>query len=406
LAKYADDPHLLIGRKHAEVSQGARAVARWSAGAVVATWALRDITIAHAGHGLFASLNADARTGLACLARVPVVFPLILFAFALQLTYGSFYASVRETLVGTETPFSISRESGMLVNRLMRSLPLVWRRWLVFGWWLVAGLFGAVTVAITGALLRTPWNAGLVWALVAVAGWSVTKLEDVLTERRYRAVIPRRPADRQEALRRAREWRELRPGDTSAMPWIYAHSGLSTAEIEEAFSQLGSSGPVGFTSKLLGVVVVVLLYSLLPAPDVSRFESEGVTGCFFGIVHGFAGVAQQNLTASIVAAAVLLVLMPISVLIAYLRFMIRYRFPLHAIAQVLLREVPFALRMPMYSIVMIAIMGLVIALLMWGSAAVANTWNSPVAGTVVLVLPTTIIMWAMRKTKTRGPLPR
>jgi hypothetical protein len=187
---------------------------------------------------------------------------------------------------------------------------------------------------------------------------------------------------------------------------IYAHSGLSTAELEEEFFQLGTSGPLGFTSTVWGLVMVVLLYSLLPAPDVSRFQSDGLTGCFFSIVHGFAGVAEENLVRSIIAAAVLLVLMPISVLIAYLRFMIRYRFPPTAVAQVLVREAPFAVRAPIYSIVMIAVMASVIALLMWGSAVVAVRWNSPVAGTVVLALPTTILVWAIRRTKTRGPLPQ
>jgi hypothetical protein len=234
----------------------------------------------------------------------------------------------------------------------------------------------------------------------------VEKLEDVLTARRYREVIPRRPADRQAALRRAREWQELHPGDTSAMPWIYEHSGLSSAEIQEEFSQLGTSGPVGFTSNLLGLVMVVLWYSLLPAPDVDRFQTDGLTGCFFHIVHGFAGVAEENLVPSIIAAVVLLVLMPISVLIAYLRFMIRYRFPPAAMTQVLVRETPFAVRMPIYLIVMAAVIALIIALLMWGSAVVAVRWNSPVAGTVVLGLPTAIIVWAIRRTKVRGPLPQ
>ena len=403
---YTDDRRLLIGRKHAEFSEGARSLARWSAGAVVATWVFQDITISHGGHGLFESLNTDTRVGLACLAQVPVVFPLILFAFALQLTYGSFYVSVRETLVGTDNPFGLSFERGMLVNSLMSSLPRTWRRWHVFGWWLVAGLAGTITTAIAGALLSTSWNPWLVWAMVAVVGWCVVKLEDALTARRYREVIPMRPADRQAALRRAQEWQELRPGDTSAMPWIYAYSGLSTAEIEEEFSQLGASGPVGFTSNVLGLVMVVLLYSLLPAPDVSRFQSEGLTGCFFSIVHGFASVAEENLVPSMIAAAVLFILMPISVLIAYLRFMMRYHFPPAAMAEVLVRETPFAVRTPIYSIVMIAVLALVIALLMWVSAVVAVKWNSPLAGTAVLVLPTMIILWEIRRTKVRGPLPQ
>jgi hypothetical protein len=401
-----DDLGLLIGRKHAQLSKGARSLARWSAGAFVATWIFRDIPISHGGPGLFASLNTDARAGLACLAQVPLVFPLFLFVFALYLTHGSLYTSLRETLVGTENPFRISFERGMRVNSLMRSLPGPWRRWHVFGWWLVAGLAGMVTIAVTGALLSTSWNAWLVWAMVAVAVWCVVKFEDGLTARPYRQVTPQRPADRQAALRRAREWQELHPDDTSAVPLIYEHSGLSTAEIREEFSQLGTSGPVGFTSNLLRLVMVVLLYSLLPAPDVDRFQSEGVTGCFFTIVHGFASVAEENLMPSIIAAAVLLFLMPISVLVAYLRFMIRYRFPPAAMTQVLVRETPFALRMPIYLIVMAPVVTLIIALLMWASAVVAVRWNSPVAGTVVLVLPAAIFVWAIRRIKVRGPLPQ
>jgi hypothetical protein len=194
---HADHSRLLIGRRHAEVSQGARRTARWSAGAIVATWALRDLAMADSGHGLFASLNADARTGLACLAQVPVVFPLILLVFALQLNYGSFYTGVRETLLGTQNQFSISGERGVLVNRLMRSFPLAWRLWHVFGWWLVASLAGAATVAIIGALLNMSWSGWLVWSLVAMSGWCVAKLEEVLTERQYRVVIPPQPADPQ-----------------------------------------------------------------------------------------------------------------------------------------------------------------------------------------------------------------
>ena len=57
----------------------------------------------------------------------------------------------------------------------------------------------------------------------------------------------------------------------------------------------------------------MLFYSTLPAPDVSRFSSEGVTGCLFGIVHGLAGVAEENLGLSMLAGVILLVLMPISV---------------------------------------------------------------------------------------------
>src|SRR5215475_6424127 len=90
----------VIGRAHGEAAQWARNLARWSAGVVVATWALRDINLAHTGSGLFASLNADAREGLSCLARIPFWLPAILVLLALYNNYGAFYLAVRETMLG------------------------------------------------------------------------------------------------------------------------------------------------------------------------------------------------------------------------------------------------------------------------------------------------------------------
>ena len=399
-------PRTAIGRRHAEVSVAARRLARWSAGAAVATWAFAGLDQRSSSGGLFASLNTDARTGLACLAQVPIWIPLVVFAFALQLNYGSFYTGVREALVSPDDPYRISGERGVLVNRLIKELPRGWRRWQVFGWWLTAGLAGAATVAVTGALLRNQGAEWLVWALVAVCAWVIAKLEVLMTTWRYREIIPPRPKDPEAALRRAREWRELRPGDTSAMPWIYAYSGLSTAEIEKEFAPLATSGPIGFTAKLLGLVAVVLFYSLLPAPDVSHLAQHGLTGCLFDIVHGFAGVAEENFRLAAIGAVIVLILMPVSVLIAYLRFMVRYHFPPGAIAQVLTREARFALTMPAFSIILVGVMAPVIALLLWASAALADAWDSPVAGTVVLVVPTMVIVWTISRFKTRGPLPR
>ena len=98
----AGDPRLAIGRRHAEVSQPARRMARWSAGTAVATWAFAGLDHQGPHSGLFGSLNADARTALGCLARVPIWIPLAVFAFALYTNYGSFYAGVRDNMVGAD----------------------------------------------------------------------------------------------------------------------------------------------------------------------------------------------------------------------------------------------------------------------------------------------------------------
>ncbi len=403
---FLDDFQLQIGRRHSECSQLALRLARWSSGAAVATWAFRNIGVDHGGHGLFASLNQDAWEALACLARVPVALPLAILLLSLYMAYGSFYMSVREVLVGSENRYRISSDRGMLVNRLIRQFGHWWKRWLVFGWWISAVVAGGVTVAVTGVLLRSGLKGWLVWVLVAALVWLVLKLEMVVTTRPYVVSAPDQLPTRQEAEQRKTEWLALRPGDTSGMPWIYAHSGLTTVDVMAQFRQLGSSGPVGFTSKLLGFVIIVLIYSALPAPSVTRFRSDGLIGCFFVVAHDFAGVAEENLGLSIAAALILLILLPISLLLAYWRFMARHRFPPDAVSQVLRRESGYALRMPLYSTVMLGALGLVMALVLWASAAVANGWNSPLAGLIVLGVPSTMIVWlASRSKPPGGPVP-
>jgi hypothetical protein len=393
----------VIGRAHGEAAQWARTLARWSAGVVVATWPLRDIDVAHTGSGLFASLNADVREGLSCLAQIPIWLPAVLVFLALYNNYGAFYLAVRETLLGNGDRYRISGERGILVNSFIRELPTGWKRWHIFGWWIAAVAASAATTALAGLLLRTNGNAWLVWAPVGIVGWLVLTLESAITVRRYRAKIPPTPPDPEEAQHRAEEWRLMRPGDTSAMPLIYAHSGLTTDDVGDEFRKLGSSGPVGFTAKVLGLVIIVLIYSALPAPGMTQFRDDGLAGCLFSVVHGFAGVAEQNLGLSIVAGLILLALLPLSILYSYLRFMHRYHFPVQARVELLAREMGFALRSPIFTIIQLGILGLLFALLLWASAAVATKWDSPIAGTLVIAVPSFLFVFFLMRIKARGP---
>jgi hypothetical protein len=392
----ADSARLQIGRKHVEASRLALQLARWSSGAAVAVWALRNIGAdGESSGGLFASLNQDARQGLECLSLLPVALPLVVVFLSLFMTYGAFYMSAREVLVGGGRTYRISAERGALVNRLMRSLGRGWLWWMSLGWWAVAVAAGGLAVAVTVALLRATQSGWLIWVAVVVLTWLILKSEGWLTARRYGAPIGATPPSSDVAKQRMEEWRAARPLDTSGMPWIYGYSGLTVEEVGTQFRELGSTGPVGFTSKLLGLVVIVLVYSALPAPTVDDFKGHGFIGCFFVETHNFAAVAEENLALSIVGALLLLGLLPISILYSYSMFMLRHRFPPGAITQVLLRETRFATLMPLVAVVGLTAVGVAMALLLWASAVSANASDSALTGLIVLAVPTTIFVWRL-----------
>jgi hypothetical protein len=389
----ADDLRSQIGRRHAEAWSLQRQLALWSSGAAVATWAFRDI----GGHrssseGLFASLNQDARETLECLALVPLALMLALALLSLLTTYGSFYRSARDVLVGDGPGFSAER--GVLVNQLLRQLGRGWMGWLVIGWWACALAAGGVTVAVGGALLRGTQSGWLIWALIFVLTWLILKLEALLTTRRYTETSVESLPSREEATRRMARWRADHPGDTSGMPWIYGFSGLTEDDVREEFKQLGMRGPVGFTAKVFGFVVIVLIYSALPAPSVET-SGEGLIACLFVKIHDFAGVAEENLGLAMVGAVVLLGLLPLSVVFAYARFMVRYHFPPYAIRQVIRQETDYALRMPVLTLVALPVVCLGMVTVLWVSAAAANGLDSPLVGLIILTVPVVLFVRAL-----------
>jgi hypothetical protein len=392
-----DDLRRQIGKGHGDNSEPYLKLARWSAGAVVATWAFRDLGSHPDGHGLFSSLNQNARDTLACLSLVPLFLPLVTMAFSLYMTYGSFYVSARRVLAPADNPYRVDLDRGIVINLLLRGMGRGWRWWLGTGWWIAAVAAGGATVALSGALLRGSQSGWLVWVLVAGGVYLILKIESLLTRRRYEIRTADDLPSPEQAQRRMVEWRAMRRYDTSGMPWIYGYSGLTSDEIRTEFTMLGLSGAVGFTSRIFQAVVVVIVYSALPAPSVARFHTDGLIGCLFVNLHGFAGVAEENLGVYMGAALVLLLLLPVFVLLAYLRFMLRHRFPREAIAQVLVRETPFAFIMPGLSVLTLGLGGIAIALALWASAAIANWWDSSLAGALVLVVPLAVVAIRMNR---------
>lgn len=373
-----------IGHRHREKSEDSRWLARWSSGAAVATWAFANVGGHQDGHGLFASLNQDARDSLTCLARVPAVLPLITAVAALYLVTASFITAARVTVAGKD-----SNRKSFPVAAAIRPLGLRWLRWLVVGWWLCAALAGGLIVAVSGALLRSEWSGWLVWTLIAISTWLILKAEDLATTRRYRTPDLPTPGEVNE---RMAQWRLQRPSDTSGMPWLYGYSGLTEDEIGGAFFRSSLSGPMRFATHVMGLVIIVLFYSALPVPSVQRFASDGVIGCLFVNLHSFAGVAAKNFVLFAATALVLFAALPLFSFHGYFTFMMAHRMPTTARREVLLREKEFMLAyQPFLLLAMGVPIGLVVALLLWLSAVVAITLDSPLAGAVVLTLPFTIV---------------
>jgi hypothetical protein len=382
----------LIGNKYAERAALGLRAARWSAGAFVATWAFHGINANRdVESGLFASLNRDARDSLACLALVPAILPLLAVAVSAVIVYGALYTAAREVFIGPEHPYRFDTQRGIEVNLLMRELSRRWRLWLRWGWWLLAATAGAVTVMVTGALLRSSWPSWLAWALIAATTWVILKIETLVTTARYRERVADRLPTREQIAQRQMEWETAWPYDNSGGPLLYAYSGLSVDEFMAEIFKLGGTGMLMRTGKLLNLVAIVLIYSLLPAPSVERFRAEGLLGCFFVNLHGVAGVAEENLGLAIAAGLVLLVLVPFSVGEAYREFMVKYRFPIPIIRQVLRREIAFHWWISI--VIWVVKISVPTALLLWLSAVVADHWNSPLGGAVAFIVPMSALVW-------------
>ena len=392
-----------VGNRYVGHAKFALGLARWSSGAFVATWAFHGINVRPQGEqGLFESINKDARDALACLAVVPAFIPLAAVLISAFVVYSGFYNAAREVFVGKGNEYRIDFRRGVEVNLRMRQLPLWWRNWMRWGWWWVAIVTGGLTVLLAGWALRSDWPSWLAWAVCAVTALTLLKLERRITVARYEEHATDRVPEPAVIEERERQWRQARPDDRTGMPLLFAYSGLSADELRARFLQFGSTGVLGFTSKLLQLVVIVLTYSLLPAPKVDRFGAEGLVGCIFANLHNLAGVAEENLGLTIAAAVVLWLVLPLSILEAHRRFMAEHRFPLPVMLEVLRRESGFAQIMWPVTIVMTGVMGVLLALVLWASAVVAHQWDSPLAGAVVLVVPMLVVLRFLVSGRRRG----
>ena len=407
------DERWAIGREHAGLDLPGR-MARWSAGVLVAGWAFAGIDQTSAGgSGLFVSLDADLRDGLAAVARVPVWLPALGLAAALYLMWGSFMRAARIVYSGPDRAYAIDTGRGPYLLRATARLGVGWRTWLTAGWWLLAAVAGAAATLVTGALLRDVASAWLAWLCVLAVTWLFTQAEAVVTAGRYppRPVVPTRDqinaAMAYWTLASALRIRPTVPRYGLAL--VQAYTGLDSAEISEyAADATAERGPVAWVRRWLVVAGCVIVYSALPVHSVDRFADDSWWGRLFVTAHGLAGVAQDNLGTALLLGAGALALVPFALAVVYTRLLLTYRAPRPVVAVVLREFRRDFLLTPLYLIPAVLIGAVQLALVLWLSAVTASATDSPLAGySVLLVIPwlvTVLVRRWVRRLYTVGPL--
>jgi hypothetical protein len=232
----------------------------------------------------------------------------------------------------------------------------------------------------------------LVWALITVVGFTISACERRLIEQLYTPpTLEVQPPTQADAVARFAAHQLLYPDQANtALPLLYAYSGLNVDEIAKRFVQLGASRSVTRAGRTALTVMVALLYPFIPAPDVKPLEMKGFIGCIYVNLYGFFRLTQENLMLAIVAAVVLLAVSPLAVQSAYLRFMREHRIPAKVQAEVIRREWGFAFRMIIYTMLSTIVNVLAVILLLLLSALTATWLDSPLAGVVVLVIPSAL----------------
>jgi hypothetical protein len=167
---------------------------------------------------------------------------------------------------------------------------------------------------------------------------------------------------------------------------LFAYSALDRDQVGQRFFELGT-GAVSFAPRLIAIVLTATIYPHIPAPNVEPLGQAGFIGCTYTDLYGFFRLTQENLPLAIAAAVLVLAVSPFTVLLAYILFMIEWRFPLRVQVEVLRREWGFAARMMAYKPLMAIGSAIFVMAQLWISAWLATRLNSPLAGLVVLLTP-------------------
>jgi hypothetical protein len=315
---------------------------------------------------------------------------IVVLLVAFRMIVGALWSAAGQELLGVPEGNVLEVRRALVANR--PHIYAIWkeasfralRRRLIWGAYGFAILSGVVSVAATAWILPAMssfWG----WVLIALISFAVTRMEKNRTESLYARHTPRPgPPDEHEALKRLAEYIAEYPDEAeAASPLLYAYSALDRDQLGQRFKELGT-GAVGFAGKLIAVAIVAAIYPFVPAADVEPLAKAGFLGCTYADVYGFFRLSQENLRLAAAAAVVLLAVSPLTVLLAYVRFMFEWRFPIGVQLEVLRREWGFAKRMVVYQPVMAAAGAILLMVSLWASAWCATRLNSSAAGILVL----------------------
>jgi len=371
------------------------AVARWSGRGLAAPLLMRELQGSVGGtSGLLEGLVRSLTDALHCALMTPPGLAMIGLVCAYVLLLRALYLAVTQELKASNhgssptppDPQELRREiASVWHNRTFRAL----RRRLVMGGILatvISGVASVVTASYLLASLAISWPF-LAWASVVLVSMGITRIETALTARWYASHAPGLlPPTPNEAANRLVAYLKLYPQEaTGGSPWMFAFSGLDRTQLTMRMMELNASGGTGRVSRLAFIVFVALLYSCIPvAPLDSALSDAGFIGCTFISMHGFFGVARDNLAGSVVVTAMALVIIPFQSAGVYLQFMREWSFPLSVRLLVVRREWAFCVRMVPYTVVISFFLAGGWTLLLWLSATAALRWASPGLGMVVI----------------------
>ena len=260
----------------------------------------------------------------------------------------------------------------------------LFRRKIVWGSYLLSILSGGASVSIAALVLPVMSNFWS-WVFIVTVSFAFNRMEKIGTDRLLDRSAPE-PPNRAEASSRLITYEGMYPNEvTTASPLLYAYSVLDRDQIAQQFLELGTGNP-SLATRLIMLVLIAAIYPHIPTPNVEPLGRIGFIGCTYTDLYGFFRIAQENIALTVAAAILLLAVSPLTVLLAYVRFMREWRFPSEVRFEVLRREWGFAKRHLAYQPAVAIVVGTILGMtLLWVSAWLATRLNSALAGLFVLL---------------------
>lgn len=327
----------------------------------------------------------DAAVGW--LAGAPRWAPLLLLPPALWLLRRAVWAALGEYLArGADRPGDPPDELDQA--ELTHQRPLSVAAWQGRGFPVVRLALALRALAVCALAAASGWASVLVAREVLAADGSLTGYATVVAAAVLLSWLealpflpwrPRRPPARPELKARLARYLARYPQESGhASALLYAGSKLDRHGLTAWIARLT---PAPRAAQLAGLLLTALLFTLAPAPPVDALAAQGRLGAGYAAGIGLFAAAGWPTG---VAVVVLLLVSPLPVLWAFVRFGALWRLPADAQAEVLRRERGPARRSVAAAAWRALVRAVAGAAVLWFSAFVATRTGSAPAGLVTL----------------------